>query len=212
MRRRTSGRSRSSASAGSAGWPRACGSTASSASCAAAARRGGSRSRSSSCSSSLSPLVEVGGPRVMAVALAMGMMTGMNLLAFMLAAFALGLMLSTTSLLLEELSFHTYPKARHLLVLVPGVGRRELRLSPGDVRLAAAGALGVADRRQDRLGRHEAQGHLAAVNGPRQGLNTPSRNPGSGAPPSAPTAGMTTILSSARPSPFASVTPEGPPG
>ena len=30
---------------------------------------------------------------------------------------ALGLMLSTTSLLLEELSFHTYPKARHLLVL-----------------------------------------------------------------------------------------------
>ncbi len=26
-------------------------------------------------------------------------------------------MLSTTSLLLEELSFHTYPKARHLLVL-----------------------------------------------------------------------------------------------
>ena len=26
-------------------------------------------------------------------------------------------MLSTTALLLEELSFHTYPKARHLLVL-----------------------------------------------------------------------------------------------
>ena len=35
----------------------------------------------------------------------------------MAAAFALGLMLSTTALLLEELSFRTYPKARHLLVL-----------------------------------------------------------------------------------------------
>jgi cellulose synthase/poly-beta-1,6-N-acetylglucosamine synthase-like glycosyltransferase len=65
----------------------------------------------------LSPLVEVAGLIVMAVAFAMGMMTGANFLAFMLAAFALGLMLSTTSLLLEELSFHTYPKARHLLVL-----------------------------------------------------------------------------------------------
>lgn len=65
----------------------------------------------------LSPLVEVAGLLVMAVAFAMGMMTGANFLAFMAAAFALGLMLSTTSLLLEELSFHTYPKARHLLVL-----------------------------------------------------------------------------------------------
>jgi hypothetical protein len=53
----------------------------------------------------------------MVIAWAHGMMDGMNVLAFTLAAFALGLMLSTTSLLLEELSFHTYPKARHLLVL-----------------------------------------------------------------------------------------------
>ena len=65
----------------------------------------------------LSPLVEVAGLAVMLIAWAMGMMDGMNVLAFTLAAFALGLMLSTTSLLLEELSFHTYPKARHLLVL-----------------------------------------------------------------------------------------------
>ncbi len=65
----------------------------------------------------LSPLVELGGLAVMALAWAMGGMTGMGLLAFVAAAFALGVMLSTTSLLLEELSFHTYPKARHLLVL-----------------------------------------------------------------------------------------------
>jgi hypothetical protein len=65
----------------------------------------------------LSPLVEVAGLVVMGVAFALGMMTGENFLAFLLAAFALGLMLSTTALLLEELSFHTYPKARHLVVL-----------------------------------------------------------------------------------------------
>ena len=94
-----------------------------------------------------------------------GMMTGANFLAFLLAAFALGLMLSTTSLLLEELSFHTYPKARHLARAVPRLNFRELRLSPGHVRLAAARAVPMAVRRPDRLGRHEAQSHLAAVRG-----------------------------------------------
>jgi cellulose synthase/poly-beta-1,6-N-acetylglucosamine synthase-like glycosyltransferase len=65
----------------------------------------------------LSPVIEVAGLVVMAIAFSMGMMSGMNFLAFLAAAFALGLMLSTTALLLEELSFHTYPKARHLVVL-----------------------------------------------------------------------------------------------
>lgn len=65
----------------------------------------------------LSPVIEVGGLLVMGLAFALDMMTGTNFLAFIAAAFALGLMLSTTSLLLEELSFHTYPKVRHLLVL-----------------------------------------------------------------------------------------------
>ena len=65
----------------------------------------------------LSPLIELGGLAVMVLAWAAGGMTGMGFLAFVAAAFALGVMLSTTSILLEELSFRTYPKARHLLVL-----------------------------------------------------------------------------------------------
>jgi cellulose synthase/poly-beta-1,6-N-acetylglucosamine synthase-like glycosyltransferase len=65
----------------------------------------------------LSPVVEVGGFLVMGAALALGMMTGTSFLAFVAVAFSLGVMLSTTALLLEELSFHTYPKARHLLAL-----------------------------------------------------------------------------------------------
>jgi hypothetical protein len=59
------------------------------------------------------------------------MMTGTGFLAFLAAAFALGLMLSTTALLLEELSFHTYPKARHVLALfvvsiLENIGYRQL--------------------------------------------------------------------------------------
>ncbi len=65
----------------------------------------------------LSPVIEVGGFLVMGLAFALGMMTGTSFLAFVAAAFALGVMLSTTALLLEELSFHTYPKARHVLAL-----------------------------------------------------------------------------------------------
>jgi len=65
----------------------------------------------------LSPVIEVGGFIVMGLAFALGMMTGTSFLAFVAAAFSLGVMLSTTALLLEELSFHTYPKARHLLAL-----------------------------------------------------------------------------------------------
>ncbi len=44
------------------------------------------------------------------------------------------------------------------------------------------------------------------------GPNTPTRKPGSGLPPAAPTAGISTIRSSARPSPFASNVDPDPPG
>jgi cellulose synthase/poly-beta-1,6-N-acetylglucosamine synthase-like glycosyltransferase len=65
----------------------------------------------------LSPVVEIGGLVFMGFAFALGAMSGTSFLAFIAAAFALGVMLSTTALLLEELSFHTYPKASHLAVL-----------------------------------------------------------------------------------------------
>jgi cellulose synthase/poly-beta-1,6-N-acetylglucosamine synthase-like glycosyltransferase len=79
----------------------------------------------------LSPLIEVGGLVVMAGAFGLGMMTGTGFLAFLAASLALGLMLSTTALLLEELSFHTYPKARHVLALfvvaiLENIGYRQL--------------------------------------------------------------------------------------
>ena len=65
----------------------------------------------------LSPVIEVGGFLVMGIALAIGMMSGTSFLAFVAVAFSLGVMLSTTALLLEELSFHTYPKTRQVFGL-----------------------------------------------------------------------------------------------
>ena len=61
--------------------------------------------------------MEVGGYVVMILSYAFGQLSAESLLAFIAAAFALGVMLSTSALLLEELSFRTYPKVRHLLVL-----------------------------------------------------------------------------------------------
>ncbi len=71
-------------------------------------------------------------------------------------------MLSTTALLLEELSFHTYPKARHLLVLflvsiLENFGYRQVM---SVWRLQALWGWIPAPH---PLGRHEAQGRLATV-------------------------------------------------
>jgi cellulose synthase/poly-beta-1,6-N-acetylglucosamine synthase-like glycosyltransferase len=65
----------------------------------------------------LSPVIEIGGLLVMTLAFGLGMMSGLGVLAFVAAAFALGVMLSTTAILLEEVSFHTYPRARHVIAL-----------------------------------------------------------------------------------------------
>ncbi len=65
----------------------------------------------------LSPIIEVGGMLVMALATILGMLSPSSFLAFLTAAFALGLVLSATALLLEELSFPTYPRIRDTLLL-----------------------------------------------------------------------------------------------
>ena len=61
-------------------------------------------------------------------------------------------------------------------------------------------------------GVRDAASEASQIRPSTQGPNTPSRNPGSGGPPSAPTAGIITIRSSARPSPSASATALESPG
>lgn len=65
----------------------------------------------------LGAVVEVLGFLVMIAGFAFGMISLESFAAFMLLAIGLGLLLSFTALLLEEITFHTYPKIRHLLVL-----------------------------------------------------------------------------------------------
>ncbi|MDP2238947.1 MAG: glycosyltransferase [Burkholderiales bacterium] len=66
----------------------------------------------------LGPLIEVVGYVFMISAFAMGIVSAEAFFIFMLVALGFGLILSVSALLLEELSFHIYPKPRQLAVLL----------------------------------------------------------------------------------------------
>jgi cellulose synthase/poly-beta-1,6-N-acetylglucosamine synthase-like glycosyltransferase len=79
----------------------------------------------------LGPLVEVGGYVIVVVAYLLGLLSFSSVLIFFLFAVGFGMMLSVTSLLLEEISFHTYPKVRDILLLflaliAENIGYRQL--------------------------------------------------------------------------------------
>jgi cellulose synthase/poly-beta-1,6-N-acetylglucosamine synthase-like glycosyltransferase len=65
----------------------------------------------------LGPLIEVAGYLFMAVAFTLGLVSGEAFLAFLLVAIGFGIALSVSALLLEELSFHIYPRPRQALAL-----------------------------------------------------------------------------------------------
>ena len=64
------------------------------------------------------PLIEVAGYAFMAAMFIFGQISGTAFAAFLLLAFSLGVLLSVSALLLEEVSFHLYPKASQLAILV----------------------------------------------------------------------------------------------
>ncbi len=66
----------------------------------------------------LGPLIEVVGYLFMALAFWLGLVSSTATLAFLSLALGLGLLNSVTALLLEELSFHLYPRPKHLLLLL----------------------------------------------------------------------------------------------
>jgi hypothetical protein len=79
----------------------------------------------------LGPIIEVGGYVFMIATYLLGLLSFMSFAIFLLFAIGLGMVLSVSALLLEELSFHTYPKMRHILVLfvvalVENLGYRQL--------------------------------------------------------------------------------------
>lgn len=66
----------------------------------------------------LGPLVELGGYFFMIFAYAFGLVSWQAFVVFLFMAIGLGVLLSVSGLLLEEMSFHMYPKFRHLAVLM----------------------------------------------------------------------------------------------
>jgi cellulose synthase/poly-beta-1,6-N-acetylglucosamine synthase-like glycosyltransferase len=79
----------------------------------------------------IAPIVEVAGYLFMAVGFAMGWISPVAFSAFLLLAIGLGLMLSASALLLEEMTFRLYPRVSHLLTLAAAavfenVGYRQL--------------------------------------------------------------------------------------
>jgi cellulose synthase/poly-beta-1,6-N-acetylglucosamine synthase-like glycosyltransferase len=66
----------------------------------------------------LGPLIEVVGYVLVVVGLVMGFVSVEVWLTFFLVVISLGILLSVSAVLLEEISFHVYPKPRHVLLLV----------------------------------------------------------------------------------------------
>jgi cellulose synthase/poly-beta-1,6-N-acetylglucosamine synthase-like glycosyltransferase len=79
----------------------------------------------------LGPLVEMGGYLFMIVSFLSGEISWQAFTTFMFVAIGLGILLSASGLLLEEMSFHIYPRGKQLLalglvVLVENLGYRQL--------------------------------------------------------------------------------------
>ena len=66
----------------------------------------------------LGPIVEVLGYAVMFMGFALGLLSPSGFFAFMAVALGLGITLTLTSLLLEEMSYDTYPSTRQVLALI----------------------------------------------------------------------------------------------
>ncbi len=81
----------------------------------------------------IGPIIEVTGYVFMIVGFALGKISLPAFLAFTLVAIALGILLSISALLMEEMSFHLYPRFRQLLILflmtiIENFGYRQLTL------------------------------------------------------------------------------------
>jgi cellulose synthase/poly-beta-1,6-N-acetylglucosamine synthase-like glycosyltransferase len=79
----------------------------------------------------LGPLVEMGGYLFMVVAFLTGEISWQAFSTFMFVAIGLGILLSASGLLLEEMSFHIYPRGKQLaalglVVLLENLGYRQL--------------------------------------------------------------------------------------
>lgn len=79
----------------------------------------------------LGPLIEVSGYVLITIGFFFGLVTPEAMAAFFLVAIGLGMLLSASALFLEQISFHIYPKFKHIIILfltiiVENFGYRQL--------------------------------------------------------------------------------------
>ncbi|MGA0611801.1 glycosyltransferase [Caldimonas sp. KR1-144] len=106
----------------------------------------------------LGPVIELAGYVVMSFLVLTGLISWAAFGSFLLLAIGMGMMLSASALLLEELAFRTYPKPRHLMQLLAAIvfeniGYRQLQTWWRIVGLAQ-----WATRREQRWGEMARRG------------------------------------------------------
>jgi cellulose synthase/poly-beta-1,6-N-acetylglucosamine synthase-like glycosyltransferase len=99
-----------------------------------------------------SPLVEVSGYVFFGIGLLLGIVSVEFAVAFLLMAVGLGMLLSAMALLLDELSFHTYPRVTDLLLLFAAVVIENLGYRQAIAWWRLRGLLQWAAGRQARWG------------------------------------------------------------
>ena len=107
------------------------------------------------------PLIEAAGYAFIFIAFFAGALQLKAFLSFLGVAVGFGLLLSMSAILLEELSFHVYTKPRHLFMLFAAAIVENFGLPPAKLLLASCGAYKVGARLRDKVGRDEAEGHVA---------------------------------------------------
>ncbi len=68
----------------------------------------------------ISPVVEVAGHVFFIVCFCLGLVSSEGAISFLILSFGTGFLLSISAILLEEITFQTYPRMKHLLVLIFG--------------------------------------------------------------------------------------------
>ena len=97
----------------------------------------------------LGPLLEVGGYLFTTIAYYFEAIPLDTVIAFFIVVIGMGLLLSVTSLFLEEMSFHIYERPRYVLLLFMAA------IQAVKFRLAVYRSNQVGDRAQRRLGQNE---------------------------------------------------------
>ncbi len=100
----------------------------------------------------LGPLIELLGYIVMTALALTGHLTGAAYAAFLAMAVGMGMMLSASALLLEEIAFRTYPSLRHLALLLAAITVENLGYRQLNTWWRVVGLWQWASRRRQRWG------------------------------------------------------------